>query len=122
MRWGKGGRREKKERLRLNDEKGLTPAAMKSHPEGGQGKCLPAGYKVSSRALNSGELHSSTEPCQGAPAVHSSAAAEGAGAASCIPALCRDGRGAGLRPARGKAALLGRHEWDVFPGPRSDPP
>lgn len=51
---------------------------MKSHPEGGEGKCLPAGYKVSSRALNSGELRGGAEPCQRAPAVHTSAAAEGA--------------------------------------------
>lgn len=29
---------------------------MKSHPEGGEGKRLPAGYKVSSSALNLGEL------------------------------------------------------------------
>lgn len=95
---------------------------MKSHPEGREGKCLPAGYKVSSRALNSGEIHSGAEPCQGAPAVHSSAAARGAGAASCTPALSRDGLGTGLRAARAKGALLARHECDVFPTPKTDPP
>lgn len=31
---------------------------MKSHPEGGEGKRLPVGYKVSSDALNLGELPS----------------------------------------------------------------
>lgn len=95
---------------------------MKSHPEGGEGKCLPAGYKVRSRALNLGELHGSAEPCQGAPAVHTSAAAEGAGAASCTPALLWARLGSRLRPATGKGALLGRHEWDVFPGPKTDSP
>lgn len=63
---------------------------MKSHPEGGEGKCFPAWYKVSSRALNSGELHG-TLP--GTPAVHTSAAAGGAGVTSCTPALCQDGLG-----------------------------
>lgn len=91
---------------------------MKSHPEGGEGKCLPAGYKVSSRALNSGELRR-CRALPASPAVHTSAAAEEAKGRILHPAM---------RPVKGFGSdagemgfLLDKQERGTFPRPKTDP-
>lgn len=80
-------------------KKALSPGAMKSHPEGGEGKCLPAGYKASGGALNLGEVPGGAEPQLCIPRQQ----LEAPGAVSCTPEPC----GAETVPGRGPAEGIG---------------